>query len=82
MAVPETTMDEDDLPQLGEDNVWFSRKSGNVGPEFETARTSYFPHQEFRFGVLGANERHALTSFAARKGIHVSQQFIFDFRGW
>jgi hypothetical protein len=70
VAMPETAMHEDDLPLLGENDIRLSRKVRNVEPESVPARTSYFPHLEFRFRILTVDERHSLTALSPRQRVH------------
>jgi len=70
MPMPKATMNEDHLPLSGENEVGLSGKVGNVEPEFIAARTRDFSHQEFRFCVLAADERHPLAALKPRKRIH------------
>jgi len=70
MTVPEATVNEDNLPVLGENKVGLSRKTGNVESESVSARMDDFPHQEFWFCILAADERHPLAALEPSKRIH------------
>jgi len=66
VAMPKAAVDEDDLLLLGENDIRLSRKVRNVEPESVSKRTSYFPHQEFRFRILTVDERHSLAALGPR----------------
>jgi hypothetical protein len=70
--MPKASVHEDDFPMLGENEIRLSRKVGNMEPESVSARTGYFPHQEFRFCIFTVDERHSLAALGPRKGIHFS----------
>lgn len=68
--MPETTVNENDLPSSRENDVWLSGKVGNVEPESVSAGAGDFSHQEFRFCVLAADERHSFTALKPRQRVH------------
>jgi hypothetical protein len=71
MTMPKATVNEDNLLLLRESDIGLSRKVGNVEPESVSGRASYFPHQEFRFRIFAADERHPLAALGPRKRIHL-----------
>jgi hypothetical protein len=79
VAVPKAAVHKDDLSLLGENDIWLSRKVGNVEPEFVSAGPGYFPHQKFRFCVFAANERHPLAALGPRERIHFPLRAILFF---
>jgi hypothetical protein len=70
MAVPVAAVNEDDLPEFWEYQVGFARKIGDVQSESVSARTSYSPHEEFRFSILTPDKRHSLAALGSRKRVH------------
>jgi hypothetical protein len=82
VAMPKAAVDEDDLLLLGENDIRLSRKVRNVEPESVSARTSYFPHQEFRFRILTVDERHSLAALGPRQCVHFLRRAISYFGGW
>jgi hypothetical protein len=71
MTMPKATVNEDNLPLLGESDIGLSWKVWHVELESVSARASYFPHQEFRFRIFAVDERHPLAALGPRKRIHL-----------
>jgi hypothetical protein len=76
MPMPKTTVNEDDLPAFREDKVGFSWQVGYVEPESVSTRTCNFPHQQFRFRILAADERHPLAALSPGKRVHRHVQVV------
>lgn len=70
MAVPKTTMNEDNFLDFREDEVGFAGKAGNVKSETLSACAGDSPYQEFRFSPLTPDERHSLATLSSCESVH------------
>src|SRR6266705_1351706 len=76
MAMPETSVDENDLPALSENKV---RSSGQI-PGVQSvpiAEGEYnLANDQLRPRVLGANPRHNFRPFGGRKSVHTRYSLL------
>jgi hypothetical protein len=64
MAVPKTTMHENNGPILRQHNVRLPRQVRPVKPKPEPIAMQKAPHRQFRAGVLAADPRHYARALA------------------
>lgn len=70
MAVPETTMYENNNVILRKDKIWLSRQILTVEPEAKAHGMRGATHFHFRRGVLAFDPRHQPRSALGRKTIN------------
>jgi hypothetical protein len=70
VAMPETTVDEDDFMAPGEDEVGPSGQAARVLAVPITKTMDETADRQLGAGVLAFDEAHALAALAGRKGIH------------
>jgi hypothetical protein len=69
MAMPETSMNEDDGLVLGKDDVGLSRKCSRMKRESESQAVQGTSKIYFRPGVSALNSSHSLGALPARKKV-------------
>lgn len=69
VAMPETTVDKDDGPAAGKDQVRLAGQARAVKPVSVTARVKGATNGELGFCVLGADTTHALGAFERGEGV-------------
>jgi hypothetical protein len=70
MAVPETSMDEDDFAPGGENEVGLPGQITAMKPVAETEGVDQPPDHHFGFSVFRAHPAHSLGTLLWRQGIH------------
>jgi len=71
MPMPETAVDEVDLPSAGKDQVGRAGQVAAMQAEAIAKRVDEAAHGEFRAGVLSANARHAFRALDRTENIHL-----------
>lgn len=69
VAMPETAVDQDDLSEAREDEVWASGQARMVKPEPVSKAVGKAPHGPFRACILSLDPRHDAASISRRDGI-------------
>jgi hypothetical protein len=72
MAMPIASMNKNDCPEAGKDDVGTAWKTVDMEPEPESRCVQDFPNREFWFCVSGANGGHQGGPLRFRYSIHDS----------
>jgi hypothetical protein len=65
MPMPEATVDKDQLPASGKNQVWATRKFFFMQPIPIAERMHQASNSDFWLGIFGPNQPHTLAAFSA-----------------